>query len=73
MFGEGFSQEEPYSFFDRHSIANSEVRDANLQRQDFQNPTYQRQYKDWTIEHRAPRITDNDLLYRSELQAVEER
>jgi hypothetical protein len=60
--------EEPDSLFERYPITDGEVRSADLQREDFHNPTYRRQYQRWTIDYIAPRITENDLRYRPELK-----
>src|SRR4051812_1644635 len=66
---EGYLDPEPDAPWDRYVLRDRKIVRVELRDQDFANAAYMRGGS--TIEYLTPRLTDNDLRYRAEIQPAE--
>jgi hypothetical protein len=61
---------EPGSFFERYRISNGVIEPITFSASDFANEQYEREVDGQTIRFLLPPVTNNDLMYRSDLHQV---
>ena len=66
----GFLTKETPEILQRYQVRMGEITDASLTSVDFQNASYQRTYRNWTIEYLVSQIGPNDLRYRSRFKGL---
>jgi hypothetical protein len=71
LVADGYLDPEPDSPWGRYALKDREIVKVELRDQDFANAAYVRRANGSTIEYLTPRLTDNDLRYRAEIQPAE--